>query len=250
MFCDNLKELRLQKELNKRQMAEKLDLPYTTYNNYETGAREPGPELIARMANTFSVSADMLLGLPAQAALSEEDSSLLARYHSLDAHGVRTVDAVLTAELARVAVEAAQARAAQTSANVIPFVPRTKPSTIRLPQYECGVGAGPGVYAESDACDYIEIADTPSSRSADYALRISGDSMEPYYHDGDLLLVEQCDTLSLDSEGVFILNGESYFKLLGRDGLRSYNPDYPTIPVTEDDDFHCRGRVIGTAEEV
>lgn len=62
MFTDRIKDLRINRGLNKRQLSELLGLPYTTYNNYETGTREPNSEVLKKMANFFNVSIDYLLG--------------------------------------------------------------------------------------------------------------------------------------------------------------------------------------------
>lgn len=56
-----LKELRLEKGLNKRQVAEQLGLPYTTYNNYETGARDVGSDTLKLLSKFYNVSIDYIL---------------------------------------------------------------------------------------------------------------------------------------------------------------------------------------------
>ena len=40
------KELREAKGFNKREVAEKLEMPYTTYNNYKTDAGDVGSETL------------------------------------------------------------------------------------------------------------------------------------------------------------------------------------------------------------
>jgi transcriptional regulator with XRE-family HTH domain len=48
--------------MNKKEVAAALGLPYTTYNNYETGARETNPDILIMLARFYNVSADDLLG--------------------------------------------------------------------------------------------------------------------------------------------------------------------------------------------
>lgn len=62
MIGDRIKELRLSKGYNMRQMATALNLPYTTYVNYEKGAREPSSEQILLIAKYFDVSTDYIMG--------------------------------------------------------------------------------------------------------------------------------------------------------------------------------------------
>ncbi len=61
MFTEKIKDLRKSKGLNKRQMSELLEMPYTTYNNYETGTREPNSDVLKKISKTFGVSVDYLI---------------------------------------------------------------------------------------------------------------------------------------------------------------------------------------------
>ncbi|MCH5192232.1 MAG: helix-turn-helix domain-containing protein [Oscillospiraceae bacterium] len=61
MFTEKMKDLRQSRGLNKRQMAEILELPYTTYNNYEIGAREPNSDILKKISKIFGVSVDFLI---------------------------------------------------------------------------------------------------------------------------------------------------------------------------------------------
>lgn len=58
---NRIKELRMERHLNMRETAKLLNLPYTTYVNYEKGAREPNSEMLITIANFFEVSIDYLL---------------------------------------------------------------------------------------------------------------------------------------------------------------------------------------------
>ena len=58
-----LKELRLEKGMTQKEVAEKLGLNSVTYLVYEKGQREPPLSLLADMGAFFEVSIDYLLGL-------------------------------------------------------------------------------------------------------------------------------------------------------------------------------------------
>lgn len=45
-----------------REVASKLEIPYTTYVNYEKGLREPNSEMLIKIANFYGVTIDYLLG--------------------------------------------------------------------------------------------------------------------------------------------------------------------------------------------
>lgn len=61
-FGSNLISLREQNGLSRKELAEELDIPYTTLRNYETDQREPGHRLLIQLASLFSVSVDELIG--------------------------------------------------------------------------------------------------------------------------------------------------------------------------------------------
>ena len=62
MIGKRIKSLRESKGYNMRQMASALNMPYTTYVNYEKGAREPGSEQLVLIARYFGVSTDYIVG--------------------------------------------------------------------------------------------------------------------------------------------------------------------------------------------
>lgn len=57
-----IKEMRESKGISMKEAARLLNLPYTTYVNYEKGLREPTSELLIQIADFFGVSIDFLLG--------------------------------------------------------------------------------------------------------------------------------------------------------------------------------------------
>ena len=58
-----LKELRQEKELTQKELADALKINSVTYLHYEKSQREPPLLLLAEMARFFDVSVDYLLGL-------------------------------------------------------------------------------------------------------------------------------------------------------------------------------------------
>ena len=59
---NRLKELRLNKGLSMMQAAKMLDIPYTTYVNYEKGARDPNSDMLVKLANFYNCSIDYMIG--------------------------------------------------------------------------------------------------------------------------------------------------------------------------------------------
>ena len=82
-----------------------------------------------------------------------------------------------------------------------------------------------------------------------FGVRISGDSMEPEFHDGQIAWVLQQESVANGEIGIFALNGEAYIKKLqnDKDGifLISLNEKYAPIKVSENDRLDIFGKVLG-----
>ena len=96
----------------------------------------------------------------------------------------------------------------------------------------------------------MQIKHTYIAERANYAVRVSGKSMEPEYSSGDIVLVETCPDVAVGEIGIFIVNDQGYIKQRGEDRLISLNPEYDDVYIQEGDVVYCRGRVLGKAELV
>ena len=88
--------------------------------------------------------------------------------------------------------------------------------------------------------------DNELTRRASFGVPVSGNSMEPRYHDGDILIIEGAEEIAPGEIGVFSVDGNGFVKELGNGELISLNPAYDPIPMTES--TWCHGRVIGVLE--
>lgn len=61
-FSQRLTSLRESQNLSKAETARRLDIPVSTYSNYEYGNREPDFETLNRIAKHYHVTVDYLLG--------------------------------------------------------------------------------------------------------------------------------------------------------------------------------------------
>ena len=62
-LAQKLKDLRLEKGLDKSEVSKLLDLSKNAFGNYEAGIREPSLDILKRICIIFDVSSDYLLGL-------------------------------------------------------------------------------------------------------------------------------------------------------------------------------------------
>lgn len=120
--------------------------------------------------------------------------------------------------------------------------------TIQIKHSYYRVSAGTGFELdEGDNWETIEIPDTPDARRADFAITIKGNSMEPIYFDGDIVLVKQQPAVELGEIGIFDIEDNGYIKKYGGDRLISLNAEYDDIILSDYDEerIHCFGKVIG-----
>ena len=62
IFSERLKELRLEKDLSQKEIADLVHVNRVTYTNWERGKREPSFENLVNLADLLEVSLDSLLG--------------------------------------------------------------------------------------------------------------------------------------------------------------------------------------------
>lgn len=156
---------------------------------------------------------------------------MIKKYRILDEHGRKMIDYILNEEYER-CQEPPEEELIQTNCIV-------------LTMYEDAVSAGTGEFLNDGRCVEITVDETPLTERADFVLRVSGDSMQPTYYDGDKVLVESTEELRYGDIGIFILNGEGYIKEYRPEGLYSHNTKYGIIKVTDDDNIKIVGKVIG-----
>ena len=116
-----------------------------------------------------------------------------------------------------------------------------------LPLYSLAVSAGTGQFLDSDDFESVIVgADVPDT--ADYGVRVAGNSMEPRYADGQTVWVQYRRTLHSGEIGIFLYDGNAYLKQLVVDGdgvrLHSLNPDYSDIPIRSAGELRVLGRVV------
>ena len=144
----------------------------------------------------------------------------------------------------------------------------TPMNTIRYidkPVSNLRVSAGTGSFLDEDNFEMVSFPENAVPAEADFGVRVSGNSMEPVYHDGQIVWVERCETLSIGQVGVFVYDGEGYLKSYGerepdesdRDAftdsygrlhmqpvLISYNKDYSDRIISPERGFRVIGRVL------
>ncbi len=258
-YIKRIKKIKSEKKMTNDELAERTGIAVGTLSKILAGISE-SPKLsnFVAICEALHCSLDYIMyGIEENRnnyTLEEEEIHLIENYRALDTRGKETVEALLQKELELQPVEARPAKkeiryfrpeplerrlTAAYADNLNGFGKRT------LPLYDLPVSAGVGVALDGESVDEITVSDNSRTREADFALRISGNSMEPRYRDGDILLVQEAESVEFGELGIFILDGNGFFKVFGGDRLYSLNPEYGDILLKDFRDVRVAGRVIG-----
>ena len=256
-YIERIKQLKSEKKITNDQLADMTGIPLGTLSKILAGISD-SPKLvnIVAIAQALGCSLDYLIsGNPENTnnyTLSSQEIRMVETFRALDDHGKELALMVLDKEKERVQSVDEAAPVRQTTARVLtppslrtPSVSASGLSKRTIILYDMPVSAGPGIDLSDVTESEIRIPDNAKTQDADYALRISGNSMEPKFHDGDILLIQNCDSVEVGELGIFILDGEGYFKKFDGDRLLSLNPIYAPIPLSGFSEIQCAGRVIG-----
>lgn len=237
---DQLQELRKEKKFTQEEAANQFGVKLSTYQKYERDAISPPYDILVKIADFYNVSTDYLLGrteikamagtTPAeQLDVSAVEKRIIERYTQLD-ENMRAVCVEVFRQLTGAAFPGEN----------------EKPDIIvysRMHRMKASAGAGYDLDNEDNWRD-IRIYDCPEAETADFAVEVDGDSMEPDYHDGEIVFIRLADEVPVGAVGLFIHDGKGYIKERGEKCLISRNPEYENIC------GECRtvGLVIGKAE--
>ena len=234
-----IKEFRLKRNLTQKELAKLVSVGDTTIANYEKGFRSPKKDTMFDLANAFNISIDDLFP-PIQNDSSSNTPQIQTIYDELTPPRQNKVLNYAERQLKE------QKNEEETKGNEVS-------EAIQLYSYDYydhPASAGTGQYLNDVRVERIEL---PVDIDADFVIPIKGDSMEPDYHDGDLVFIQTSVDLNDGVIGVFNYNGDAYIKQLVIDKeqayLHSLNPSYKDMPITPDTDFRIIGEVMDLYRE-
>lgn len=122
----------------------------------------------------------------------------------------------------------------------------TNPKKRIIHLYDIPLSAGLGENILDSDTPFVEYE--TDVEDGDFALHVSGDSMEPDIPDGSIVVIKKQSEIADGISGAFFLNGEVYCKkLLHKDGkvfLCSENDEYQPIEVHGGDTLIVYGRIV------
>jgi repressor LexA len=261
-----IKELRENEGLSRNELAELLNVTVGAISNYENEVSSPKEPILFKIMDVLNCDANYLFqdAVKMQSmknSVSIDEMKHIEKYRSLDPIGKETVTYILDKEAARAKalaeqlkrIEELEARTEESEENgatIIDIHPHLDAKR-RLLGYYHSVSAGDGVFMMGDeGVENVRIpANIPGANIADYLVKISGNSMEPDYFDGDVALVARLEPVRLGDVGIFIVDGNAYIKEYGKTELISRNPDADNIRISEHANIVCMGKVVGKIRE-
>ena len=148
------------------------------------------------------------------------------------------------------------------------YVPVKKYADIKyidMPVSCLAASAGTGAFLDEGNYEIVSYPESSVPKGADFGVRVSGDSMEPVYHDGQIVWVKKCSELHNGDVGIFIYGGDGYIKLYSEKDpeledaeafidiygavhkqpvMISFNKKYNPIVISPEMEFAIVGRVL------
>lgn len=218
-----IESLRANKGISQLELAKMLGYKSdSTISKWESGASIPTGTKIVKLAQVLGTSTDYILYGVEKPAVSDIQSI----YDDLNViNKKKVVDLAL---------------ALRNKQNRKPI----QMTTVFITGF---VSAGNGVMQD----DYVDAEITIPSNEVpdefDSIAKVIGESMSPKIKDGDLLFIKHTPQVENNDIAIFQVNGENYvkqFKSNGTPYLKSLNPDYDNVYLSENDDIRTIGEVV------
>ena len=218
------------------ELAKRLNTTKQTISRYEKGDRKANQDMLFELCDIFGVSIDDFFPSQNESTQIPTTSPIQSIYDQLEPPRQRKV--ITYAEKLRDEQEERRnTKINEVSEKVVQLYD--------YDYYDHAASAGTGQYLNDVRVERIELR---VDVDADFVIPIKGDSMEPDYHDGDLVFIQTSVDLNDGVIGVFNYNGEAYIKQLVIDTEQSYlhslNSKYKDIPITPETDFRIIGEVV------
>ena len=226
-----LKEILQEQGISISELARRLNVSaQTLYSMVKRDNQKVDFDMMMHICKLLNVPVERLCednALPKMPDLREWQ--FIGKYRRLSESSRELVNMVIDHELSR--------REEKPSVN--------SPESKIIPLYLTPAAAG---YASPALGDDYEDYAVEKGSTADFAVRIAGDSMEPRFHDGQTVWVSQQHSLMTGEIGIFLYDGCAYLKqLVAGDGylaLHSLNPAYPDIRISPALPLRVLGKVL------
>ena len=217
---EKLKARRKELKMTQKDIADQLGISYQAYSAWERGVKEPSKEKVQRLEQILRVPKGYFTEIEIVRlynALSNKSKNQVVKYVRDLVQKEKTQQVISVSE------------------NFYEYHVYEKMSA----------GIGASVYDDRD----YDTVYFNEELAHDFASWVSGDSMEPKYHNGSVALIRET---GFDYDGAVyavVCNNQTYIKRVYREeyGLRlvSINPKYEDIFISYDEDPRVVGIIVG-----
>ena len=228
-YGDMIRQYRKEKGLSQEELGALVRVGKNAVGAWEAGRSRPDLGSVPVICEALGLSVGAFFGLAEDKTPKDEMLQAFGeRFGQLNDYHRRVI-------LREMDVLIEMQRAEEKPARKLVRVFRNELAACAGPSFSIGESAGEPVWLYADSL----------TEQADEIIFISGDSMEPAFHDGDQVLVRHTETIRPGEIGIFTNGDAGYIKEYRKEGLRSLNPAYPMMHFSEGDEVRCVGKVIG-----
>ena len=246
IIAENITHFRKQRGITQKELAKEVGITASTMTDYMKLRSAPSFGVIQKLADYFGVKKSDI-----DTTFKEESTNSLPDAPDLLTRQITDKVVQLTTPNKKIILRTSEEllesqNEEETKKNEVSEVIQL----YSYDYYDHPASAGTGQYLNDVRVERIEL---PVDIDADFVIPIKGDSMEPDYHDGDLVFIQTSVDLNDGVIGVFNYNGDAYIKQLVIDKeqayLHSLNPAYKDMPITPETDFRIIGEVVDIYRE-
>ncbi len=231
-----LKEILREQNVNISELARRLNVsPQTLYSMVKRDNQKVDFDMMMHICCELGVPVERFCDAQLPKMPDLREWQFIGKYRRLSDSGKELVDMIVEHELSR--AEPAQEIRLEEKSKIIPL-------------YATPAAAG---YASPALGDDYEDYSVPASSPADFAVRIDGDSMQPYINDGAVALCRRGEIIHDGDVGLFFVDGDMKCKQYCQDYsgnvyLFSANRDRSDadvfIPASSGITIMCFGKVL------
>lgn len=199
-FTDKLDYLMKRQGLTRGKLADMTGIPYNTIVGfYKSGYKNIKLSNLMKIAGFFDLPLDVLasddIGL--EEYFEERQSAVIEeKYRGLSQKGQRLVDNMIDGLLDMQSPEQAEGEE------------QAEEKIIYLREYVTPAAAGYASPAEGEDYRTVGCPQSEVPNGTDFAVRIAGDSMEPYIKDGSRVFVSRTNEIKDGDVGIFFVDGD------------------------------------------